>query len=335
MTTRSILGLLYNLKALEGAGMPVADVLARHGLSLDTMDPAAAIGRSRELLILAELLELPHDPSLAITLGSEFSLVGYGPLSMLLMSCANGYEAIKTGVRYQSLTYLFGEISLQLRENTSVLRYDPVAMPDELRRFMIDRDLTGTYRLVRDISTYAGRGARLSEVWLSYSRPGSVALYEDAFRCRVKFDQPHNGLVIDNGDLHRPFPIANASAFELYRAQCEQLMLTYAEAADGLAEKVAKHLEMYRYTLPTLNDVADTFGLSERTLRRQLGQTGTSYQAILNAVRFKKAIHYLKHSTLPMDQIAMRLGYRESASFNHAFQRWSGIAPSKYRNGAK
>lgn len=70
---------------------------------------------------------------------------------------------------------------------------------------------------------------------------------------------------------------------------------------------------------------------SERTLRRHLQQLNTSFQHLLDEVRYDKARQLLLNTDLPIYLIAEQLGYSETASFRHAFQRWSGLAPSELR----
>lgn len=331
MTTRSILGLAYTVNGLEAMGYSPQPVLKRHGLKLEKMDPFAQIERSTELQILSELFAEVSDPYIGIKLGVRFGLVGYGPFSMLLMACENAYEACRTGVRYQSITYLFGEIRLELGSNTTALCFHPSAMPEKLKRIIIDRDVSGTYRLIKDILKNIEQEITLEEVWFSYPKPEDIRPYETLFNCSVKFDQPHCRLAIKNTDLTLPFPNANQTAFDFYRAQCDQIIAKRTESIEQLSGKISKHLELFAYELPSIVEVAEAFGLAERTLRRQLKSEETSFQKILDSVRFEKAKLLLKQTNLPIEEVASRLGYQEAASFNHAFQRWSGTTPSKFR----
>jgi len=70
---------------------------------------------------------------------------------------------------------------------------------------------------------------------------------------------------------------------------------------------------------------------SERTLRRHLQALGSSYQQLLDELRFERAKHLLHEARLPIHRIAEELGFSETASFRHAFLRWSGVAPSHFR----
>jgi AraC-like DNA-binding protein len=48
-------------------------------------------------------------------------------------------------------------------------------------------------------------------------------------------------------------------------------------------------------------------------------------------LRFEQAKQMLCEDHLPIYQIAEALGFSETASFRHAFVRWSGVAPSQFR----
>ena len=62
-----------------------------------------------------------------------------------------------------------------------------------------------------------------------------------------------------------------------------------------------------------------------------LKDLGCSYQELLDELRFEQAKQMLCEDQLPIYQIAEALGFSETASFRHAFVRWSGVAPSQFR----
>ncbi|MNW13248.1 Urease operon transcriptional activator [compost metagenome] len=70
---------------------------------------------------------------------------------------------------------------------------------------------------------------------------------------------------------------------------------------------------------------------SSRSLRRHLAQQQTSYQQLLDELRFTRAKEMLQQGDIPIYRIAEALGFRETASLRHAFQRWSGQPPSHFR----
>jgi AraC-like DNA-binding protein len=81
------------------------------------------------------------------------------------------------------------------------------------------------------------------------------------------------------------------------------------------------------------SEVARRIGLSSRTLSRKLSEEGTSFAEILEQLRAALAKRYLDDETLPVSEIAWLLGYREVSSLTHAFKRWTGMTPRRFRSG--
>lgn len=82
---------------------------------------------------------------------------------------------------------------------------------------------------------------------------------------------------------------------------------------------------------PTISDSADLVGMSERTLQRRLAQDGTSFNELLDQVRFDTAKQLLQNNSISVTDISGELGYTDSANFTRAFRRWAGVSPRKHR----
>ncbi len=73
--------------------------------------------------------------------------------------------------------------------------------------------------------------------------------------------------------------------------------------------------------------------MTSRTLRRKLKQEGTSYRVLLDEVRRMLAEQWLEMGVLTLEEISDRLGFSELSNFSHAFLRWTGLTPARYRRG--
>lgn len=80
--------------------------------------------------------------------------------------------------------------------------------------------------------------------------------------------------------------------------------------------------------------VAEELFLSQRSLQRRLAAEGTSYQAVLDAMRAAMARDYLERTDLSTEEIAYLLAYRDASSFFRAFQNWTGTTPGTLRRRA-
>lgn len=79
------------------------------------------------------------------------------------------------------------------------------------------------------------------------------------------------------------------------------------------------------------SDIADVFGMHERTFHRRLKAAGTSYRRELDSAREALSIQLLETSGLPVYDIATSLGYADSSGFIRAFHRWTGRSPTAWR----
>lgn len=77
--------------------------------------------------------------------------------------------------------------------------------------------------------------------------------------------------------------------------------------------------------------VAEAMALHARTLQRRLKGEQTSYQAVIDRVRYQLAAKWLLETDDTVDDISRRLCYGDRTSFTQAFQRWAGVSPAQYR----
>jgi AraC-like DNA-binding protein len=80
-----------------------------------------------------------------------------------------------------------------------------------------------------------------------------------------------------------------------------------------------------------MDDVARRLGLHTRAMRRRLRQEGTTFESIKDEVRYAAARDLLMLGDLNIADIAATLDYGVPSSFIHAFRRWSGMSPGRYR----
>ncbi len=99
----------------------------------------------------------------------------------------------------------------------------------------------------------------------------------------------------------------------------------------GVVEQVRQLIVARPGYFPDIDYVAEKLNMTSRTLRRRLAAEGSSYQQILGEVRYQLAREYLGTSTLPLEEIAVLLGYSAPGNFTHAFKRWHGTSPRQYR----
>lgn len=337
MVTRSILGLMYILRGMQESGMDVDAVLAKFGLSLGQIDPTVQIEQQLERRIHIELATMVVQPHAGLAVGQYFSLAGYGALVMLLLTCPTLRQAVDTGVAHQQLTFLFGALRTEHGIERSALVLSPPDLPEPARRFRIDAEMAGTFKLMRDLNTTFSVGrapAEWIEVELPIPRPTDCAVlaeYQAYYGKSVSFDHDEGRFWTSRELLALPLATADSASHAMYRQQCDAMLATQHADKDDLIAKIRAYLLLQQTGVATMAATAQALGIPERTLRHQLAQRGCSFRQIRDQLRFEQAKCLLAQSSLSIEQIAERLNYAESAAFIHAFVRWSGLAPARYR----
>jgi len=150
------------------------------------------------------------------------------------------------------------------------------------------------------------------------------------FDCPVHFGCQTNALVADTHWLRRRLLTYDQLS---HRQALEFLDIGISREREkvDLFESVERAVRKNMKCLPTLADVARQLHLSERTLRRRLGDSAVSYQALLDNVRKNRAIELLGNTALSIEQVALEVGFSDAHNFRRAFKRWTRSSPSDLR----
>ena len=143
-----------------------------------------------------------------------------------------------------------------------------------------------------------------------------------------------NRLMFDKAMLDLSTPKANPATAAFCVQQCEELLDKH-KAQSGFAGEVRGLLLNHISDIPSLQDAAAHFHMSARTFRRRLKAQGSGYRELVDETRTGVAIELLDTANLSVESVSERLGYAETASFIHAFKRWTGTTPGKFRSAAR
>ncbi|MEA3063115.1 MAG: hypothetical protein QOJ94_2896 [Sphingomonadales bacterium] len=80
-----------------------------------------------------------------------------------------------------------------------------------------------------------------------------------------------------------------------------------------------------------IDSVAQALGLSRQTLYRRLKAEGTTFEALVERVRRRLALRFMRDEGLSVKEGAWRLGFAEPSAFSRAFKRWTGKSPAEVR----
>lgn len=313
-------------------GLSASALLKGSGISIAQLsDPNVELAAVKELKVIANLVKLSGAPSgLGLQVGLRYRITTYGLWGYGLISSATAADALAMALRYLPLTYLFNQIVYRRQAGVVTMHFDAPDFTDEVRRFVIERDMAAAAALMGEL---VGEGFALTRMQLQPEERGSVARgSRRLFGVEPVYAASSNQLSFDASLLARKLPGANPITAALCEQLCGELLRRRTTQA-STGDVIRQYLEIPGVSLPDLGTMAKHLNTSERTLKRRLQGEGTSFRLLLENRRRALARELLREGKLGMSAIAERLGFADVSSFSQAHKRWHGVSPKARRPG--
>jgi AraC-like DNA-binding protein len=106
-----------------------------------------------------------------------------------------------------------------------------------------------------------------------------------------------------------------------------------AQPAEGsFRREVERHVEpLLASGTVRIESVARALGCSRQTLYRRLKAEGVTFAQLLDGLRRRLALRFVREQGLSVKEASWRLGFSEPAAFSRAFKRWTGRTPRAMR----
>ena len=335
---RTVAGVIGQARLLGLAPHATAAVLRDAGLpGRAGEDPDFPITMDQELRALDHCLRaLPlARRSIPLFALETFDAVGinhYGMLGLAMQHAPTVLEALRTLLAFPELAWGHSRIVGRFEDDAFVLAFDPGVElaesldPAALRAYCVTTDLVSVRRMIADLGLPERQAPLLK---LPFPEPAGAAAVLAAFPCPVHFDAEAAEIRYRREIVAAPPALASDLPYRRYRRLAENFAHLLAEEVE-ISEQVRRLLWACT-PAPNREQVADMLGTSPRTLARHLRRAGTSFGALQRSVRLERASHFLQRGSLPVAEIAERLGYSDAAAFTRAFRAWTGEAPSRWR----
>lgn len=304
-----------------------AEVLAEVGFEPEFFsDPDNLISYSGRGRLLAHCVNRTGCKHFGLLVGQHGRLSSLGLVGFLVRNAPDVGTALESLVRYLHLHVRGAVPSLTLHGKSAALGYEIYLSHVEANDQTADGAVAVIFNILREL---CGPDWRPLEVLLAHRRPDDVGPFRRFFRAPLRYDAEQNAVSFSVDWLHRRLPESDPELRRLLQKQVDALE---ARHRDDFPEQVRSVL---RTALPTANAKADqvaaVFSMRSRTLNRRLNAFGTTFQRLVDEVRFEIARQTLEHSAMNVSRIAAMLGYTDASAFTRAFRRWSGTTPAIWR----
>ena len=306
--------------------VPLGDALSGSGIAAGDLVPEARLPMPALLTVLERAALLTGCRTFGLRLGAGLDHRVLGAMGELMTRAPTLGDALRDYVGLQLGYSRSATVYLQRMGEDYALGYGIYDGPSPGGRQVYDLVLAIGCNLVRNLTDGKARPLRVLQCCRP---PPDPAAHVGVLRAPVLFDQEQCCIVLSPGDLARPLPGADPAE----RTRLRNLMRNQARGdLDDLSARVRHVLRPRLMTGEAGRDhVARELAVSTRTLARQLAACGTTFEAIKDQVRGTVARELLALTTLPVGRVAEALDYTTHSAFNHAFQRWTGMPPSRWR----
>ena len=305
---------------LRSIGLSIENILEQTGIPNILWKEEIQFSTEEYYLFLKKIDEVITDEQIS-AISNIDNLNVFIPSFFAALSSKNGLEGLKRLAKYKKL---IGPVSLEIKEFEEIVQvqYFFEQREKQLPRFAVLNEQLMLINLLNK-----GIGKEISPVSVTSPFEYGELLTKEINATINKAKQ--NEVIFSMKDLKKPFLTANNIMVEYLEPQLKQKLAEMeSETFETFASRVQKKLLSGQFGL---ENVAEEFGISGRTLQRNLSVENTSFNQMVKDIQKMMTFNYLEAKELSIDEIAYLVGYSETSSFYRAFKKWTGKTVSQYQ----
>jgi AraC-like DNA-binding protein len=312
-------------------------LLAGTDLSPQLLVHQGVITVSQQLQVLRNARVLAGRADWALDFGRRLNINSHGPLGFAAISAATLGEGIETLGAFARMRSPYVGFNAVEQDRQLVLRFDTSSYPlGDLEVPLVEILQQVALSYVRAVM---GEGNSDATLCFAYPARGHVSLYREAFASRCEFSAGFNGIALPSALKALPCPLHDEKIFRSSLSRCREALTAVLAERDVVARAshwLAAHFERIatdrKFTSqPRLEQLADDWGVTTRTVIRRLAENGARFGELRAAQQLEMARRMLDDAGYTVSEVGYLLGYGDPANFGRAFKRLTGQSPSEYR----
>ena len=325
------------LQKVERVGAEPADILHRAGVPYSPQDLANG---SVEQVDRQQLVAIYRECIVAI--GWHSSQLDRKPQMhpdefRLMCHCIITSRTFREVIERQSMFFRtrqdrLSKVMLIIDGPMATISVDTLRLRKGFSSFL--SDLAGMSIFSRLYGWLLGIDERPFRVGLTYGPEYANEMVSDFFSGHLQFGCPVNSLSFPSHFLAMPI-VRTPDELDGLLIDFPFDFLSAAPSSFSLPDRIRTHyaMSLARGTgIPTLDQLANLTGRSVSSLRRHLADENVSIRSLKEEAQKASAMEALKQNKRKIEQIAFRIGFRDTNSFRTAFRRWTGMTPSDFRS---
>ena len=312
-------------------------ILNTAGLDFDPTDESAPgyraeISAMQYSRVYQQVLHLLQDETFGFA-GSELTAPGaFRMMCYCIISCRNLGQAVQRIAEfYRTFFDERSELYANFSEQYARVGYRTLGRGEDSR--VLVADAYGLSLWHRFFGWLCGRPIELKRVDFSGAAPERVDKYERLFGCPVYFNQTSELLYFDSACLSWPVVHTEHSLREFLRTAPYQLLIMDNNPGGRSLSVQVKAMMGHDFSdgFPSFETISSALSTSAPTLRRRLKREGTTFQQIKDEARCEAAMLWLDRPELPVNEVALQMGFTDPSAFHRSFKKWTGKTPGQFR----
>jgi AraC-like DNA-binding protein len=313
-------------------GIPKENLLSALNLRhSDIQDPKGRIAVEQVYALWEEILDFTHDPMFALHAAERVPFGAYNILDYMLAMSSVPEQGLALSSRYFGLMNEAFRLNFYNRTDSVFLELESATKSLPIPRPYIEYILLNYLLRIRFATQV---DIKPLEVHVTYAAPKSTMEYDRVFKSRVRFKQPGTRIIFSREAMKIPHPFADPDLCEALQDHAAQKLRALTDGSQPISRIREALLHNLKAGRTSLLDLSRQIAESPRSLQRKLHASGTSFGELLDEVRRERAEDLLENHNLRMGEVSIKLGFADYSSFCHAFHRWTGTSPAKYRKRA-
>ncbi len=249
-----------------------------------------------------------------------------GPFGFVIQTAATIQEALALACWAYPVITNTGTLSYQQSSEGIEIVWRRLPEPD---KGMLLSDLSVLANFASSVQQMHPELSVLKALCLPTCAPKNLHALSDFFSCPVYENQDNYRLVFHGRPCQAALPMAHLGMNQYFQGELrgDLQSLTTAHVHPFLQRVESLILAGLAEQDSSIERVAAGLHLTRRTLHRRLAELGASYRVLLSQVRQKEAQKLLQDSSLPLTEVAFRLGFAELSSFSRAYRKWYAESP--------
>ncbi|PKO54454.1 MAG: AraC family transcriptional regulator [Betaproteobacteria bacterium HGW-Betaproteobacteria-21] len=311
-------------------GIDPANALHHAQIPPDALDDPGARVTAAQMEVISGIAMQELDDETLGWFSRRLPWGSYGMLCRASLTAPTLEVALKRWCRHHRLLTDDLTLSFSQQRATATIRIAEAHDFGEMREFC----LVSTLRYLLGYACWLiDSRIALTETSLPFPAPPHADAYPYLFPGALRFDADAASFSFDARYLALPLRRDERALQTMLQRALPLTVLQYRRDR-LLVHSVSQILNADPGHAHTADDVAAQLNLSVRTLHRQLKEEGQSLQRLKNEARRERAIKLLLQTRKPVKQVAAAVGFDSEKSFARAFREWTGVAPSRFREGA-